>query len=155
MSRYNQGYYEPRNPHKYIGKKRAFYRSAWELTLMRTFDEHPSVDNWGSECISIPYQNPFTQRWTVYVPDFLVLYHTQSGKVRGMVYEVKPDKQTMLSEARSPRDKAQVALNEMKWRAAAQWCQKNGLVFQVLNEGDIYANTKAKPRPKRRPTRRR
>lgn len=30
MSRFHQGVYEPKNPEKYLGSKRIFYRSSWE-----------------------------------------------------------------------------------------------------------------------------
>ena len=41
---------------------------------MRLCDEHPNVAKWASESIKIPYRHPFTGKYTVYVPDFFVVY---------------------------------------------------------------------------------
>ena len=39
-----------------------------------------------------------------------------------------------------------VVQNYAKWDAATKWANKRGMRFRVLNEGDIYQNTK-KPKP--------
>ena len=35
-----------------------------------------------------------------------------------------------------------VVQNYAKWDAATKWANKRGMRFRVLNEGDIYQNTK-------------
>lgn len=142
MAKYSQGTYQILNPDKYIGKGSPKYRSSWEHTFMRFCDNNPSVLQWASESIHINYRNPFTNKNTIYVPDFLIIYMDKNGQKHGEVIEVKPKKETSLKEAKSLRDKAAVALNQYKWAAAAKWCQAQGLKFRVVNEQDIFHGTK-------------
>ena len=51
--------------------------------------------------------------------------------------------------AKRRTDKAAVVQNFAKWDAATQWAKKRGMRFRVLNEGDIYQNTR-KPKPVKR-----
>jgi hypothetical protein len=142
MAKYSQGTYQILNPDKYIGKGSPKYRSSWEHTFMRFCDNNPAVLQWASESIHINYRNPFTNKNTIYVPDFLIIYMDKNGQKHGEVIEVKPKKETSLKEAKSLRDKAAVALNQYKWAAAAKWCQAQGLKFRVVNEQDIFHGTK-------------
>ena len=142
MAKYSQGKYEIQNPEKYVGKGIPTYRSSWEFTFMRFCDNNPAVVQWASEAIHINYKNPFTNKNTIYVPDFLIVYMDKNGQRHGELIEVKPKKETSLKEAKSMRDKAMVALNMYKWEAARRWCQANGLKFRVVNEQDIFAGTK-------------
>ena len=142
MAKYAQGTYQIQNPDKYIGKGSPKYRSSWEHVFMRFCDNNPSVLQWASESIHINYRNPFTNKNTIYVPDFLIIYMDKNGHKHGEVIEVKPKKETSLKEAKSLRDKAAVALNQYKWAAAAKWCQAQGLKFRVVNEQDIFHGTK-------------
>ena len=73
MGKYANGFYQPTNPGKYVGKKNPHYRSSWENTFMIFCDTNPAVINWASEPFMVPYRNPFTGRNTIYVPDFLIL----------------------------------------------------------------------------------
>jgi len=138
MSKYSNGFYQLLNPEKYIGKKTPHYRSSWEHTMMRFFDNNPAVLQWASEAIHINYRNPFTNKNTIYVPDFLVIYEDKSGKRHAEVIEVKPKKETTMETARSVKDKAMVALNAYKWEAARKFCAANGLVFRVVTEDQIF-----------------
>lgn len=142
MSKYAQGKYEVQNPEKYIGKKQPTYRSSWEYAFMRFCDNNPAILQWASEAIHINYRNPFTNRNTIYVPDFLIVYQDKTGKRHGEVIEVKPSKETNLQEAKSIRDKSAVALNLHKWQAAKKFCEAQGLRFRVVTERDIFVNTK-------------
>lgn len=138
MPSYHQGQYRPINPDKYVGTYPIYYRSSWELKVMEKFDTHPNVESWASESLKIPYRNPFTDKYTVYVPDFLVTYVDAKGNRLTEIIEVKPAKETFLEEARSQRAKAAVALNTFKWAAAQQFASKHGMRFRVLNENNIY-----------------
>jgi hypothetical protein len=40
----------------------------------------------------------------------------------------------------SDRDRAIVAINYAKWDAAQKWCRKQGLVFRVITEDQIFRN---------------
>jgi hypothetical protein len=139
-----QGKFTPLNPDKYAGKKIPTYRSGWELTFMQFCDNHPSIIQWASESITIPYQNPLTGKNTIYVPDFFIVYQDKKGTKRAELIEVKPQSQTTMESARSSRDKAAVAVNYAKWTAASAWCKKNGIVFRVITEHDIYHKGKKK-----------
>lgn len=144
---YSQGFYTVLNPEKYVGKGTPKYRSGWELTFMRFCDNHPSVVSWASECVRIPYKNPFTGRDTFYVPDFLVTYQV-NGVSRAELIEIKPKAQAVMELARSQQEKMAVALNMCKWQAAKIWCKRMGATFRILTEEDIYNN--ANPTRKRR-----
>jgi hypothetical protein len=144
---YSQGFYTVLNPEKYVGKGTPKYRSGWELTFMRFCDNHPSVVSWASECVRIPYKNPFTGRDTFYVPDFLVTYQV-NGVNRAELIEIKPKAQAVMELARSQQEKMAVALNMCKWQAAKIWCKRMGATFRILTEEDIFNNTN--PTRKRR-----
>lgn len=147
-SKYTQGTFIAKNPQKMVGSPRPTYRSSWELRVMSFLDEHPSVIQWGSECVRIPYVNPLTGRGTVYVPDFLIKYADSKGNQRVEIVEVKPKKETIWEAAKSKRDKAYVILNTAKWQAALQFCHKNGIRFRVLNEDDIFVGRGKAKKPK-------
>ena len=144
---YNQGYFTPTNPGKYIGHGTPKYRSGWELTVMRFCDNHPSIIGWASESLRIPYRNPFTGRDTFYVPDFLITYQDKNGNKISEIIEVKPRNQAMLEMAKTQQEKAAVVLNMAKWEACRHWCKKMGLKFRILTEEDIYNNWGAKNKP--------
>jgi hypothetical protein len=138
MSKYNQGDFIPKNPNKLIGNAKPKYRSGWELAMMTFLDTHPSVIQWASESISIPYVNPLTGRRSQYIPDFLVLYKDKNGKQHAELIEVKPKKEAMLENAKSKRDKAFLIINSAKWAAAMGWCKKNGVSFRIVTEDDLF-----------------
>lgn len=138
MSKYTQGQFTPINPQKMIGNLRPSFRSSWELRMMSFLDVHPSVIQWGSECVRIPYTNPLTGKNTVYVPDFLIKYQDKLGRQRTELIEVKPKKETFMEAAKSRRDKAFVIVNTAKWQAALAMCARHGITFRVLNEDSIF-----------------
>lgn len=143
MSRsYVQGFYKPVNPSKYVGKQPIVFRSSWEHTVMVMFDTNPNIISWASESLKIPYQNPFTGKYTVYVPDFVVTYVDAKGKQRAEIIEVKPAKETFLEQAKSQKSKAAVALNSFKWAAAQEFAKHHGMTFRVMTENNIYNNPK-------------
>jgi hypothetical protein len=139
MSRkYAQGKFQIRNPSKYIGKGTPTYRSGWEFAFMQFCDNNPAMLQWASESINIPYRNPFTNRQTIYVPDFLIIYVDSKNQKHAELVEVKPSTETTMESARSMRDKAYVALNHAKWAAATAWCRQNGMRFRVVTENEIF-----------------
>jgi len=145
MSRsYVQGKYTPVNPSKYVGAYPIVFRSSWEHKVMVLFDTHPNITSWASEPIKIPYKNPFTGKYTVYVPDFVVTYVDAKGNQKAEIIEVKPAKETFLEQAKSQKAKAAVALNTFKWQAAQAFAKNHGMTFRVMNEGHIFNNPKGK-----------
>ena len=139
MAKFAQGRFEMKNPDKYVGKKTPLARSSWEFVFMRMLDENPGVINWASESIQIPYQDPLTGRYTIYVPDFFMVYADKSGKKHAEVIEVKPASQTFREQVgKSKYNQEQYVKNLAKWEAAQAWCKQQGLVFRVVNESDIF-----------------
>lgn len=141
MGKWAQGIYEVKNTEKYIGKSKPRYRSGWELTFMMFCDNNDKVLQWASESIHIPYRNPFTNKSTIYVPDFFIVYQNAKGQKIGELIEIKPKKQTLIEEkTTNARDRAAVVLNYAKWQAAAEWCKKNSITFRVVTEDQIFYN---------------
>lgn len=138
MSKYAQGKYTVRNPEKYIGTKQPTYRSSWEMSFMLFCDNNPSVLQWASESIQIPYRNPLTGKNTIYVPDFFIYYQDANGKNHGELIEIKPSKETSMTEAKSSRDKAMAIVNAAKWQAAQAFCSRQGLKFRVVTEQQLF-----------------
>ena len=90
-----KGKYIPVNIAKYRGDYRnIIYRSSWELKFMKYCDMSPSIMEWGSEEIVIPYRSPLDGRVHRYFPDFYVKCRTTIGTTAKYVIEVKPAKQT-------------------------------------------------------------
>ncbi len=139
-----KGYYTPINSIKYLGIKQPLFRSSWERKVMEMFDINPNIKSWNSECLKIPYQNPFTGKYTVYVPDFLVTYVDAKGNRITEIIEVKPAKETFLEKAKSQKAKAAVALNTYKWAAAQVYAREHGIGFRVMTENDIFHNPQGK-----------
>jgi len=144
MNSYVQGQYKPINPAKYVGTYPIMFRSSWEFKVMQMFDSNSNITSWASESLKIPYQNPFTGKYTVYVPDFVVTYVDAKGNQRAEIIEVKPAKETFLEQAKSQKAKAAVALNTFKWAAAQAFAKNHGMTFRVMNEGNIFNNPKGK-----------
>lgn len=141
MAKWAQGKFTVKNTDKYAGLGSPRYRSSWEFAFMRFCDENPSVIKWASESIKIPYRNPFTGKYTVYVPDFFIVYVDKDNQKHAEVIEVKPLSQTSLAEAkRNKLHRAHAVLNEAKWGAARAWCSQNGVTFRVVSENDIFHN---------------
>lgn len=140
--KYINGFFVPKNPHKYVGKGNIVYRSSWEWAFMNFLDNNDSILQWASESVHIPYRNPFTGKNTIYVPDFLMVYVDGSGQQHVELIEIKPSKETSIEEAKSMRDKAHVALNMAKWSAANAWCKRQGIKFRVITENQIFQQGK-------------
>jgi hypothetical protein len=140
MSKFAQGVFVPTNPDKYVGRGNIRYRSGWEHAFMRFCDTNDHILQWASESVRIPYQHPLTGKSTTYVPDFLITYRTRNNKVCAELIEIKPKKQSVLEAKMNDRDRAIVAINYAKWDAAQKWCRKQGLVFRVITEDQIFRN---------------
>ena len=146
MRRTQKGYFEPKNPNKLLSNKRIIFRSSWERKFMEMCDTHPNIIQWASEHpdTKIPYYNPVQNKYTIYVPDFFVIYKDKNGKKRVELVEVKPAAETYLKEAKSKRHKIALAINAAKWKAAQEWCARKGIKFRVITEHDIFRNPKKK-----------
>ena len=148
MAKFHKGQYTVLNASKYSGSGTPVFRSSWEQTFMQFCDTNPNVMAWASEPVRISYQHHLTGKVTSYVPDFVIVYRDAKGNKNAELIEIKPANQSNPKFARGRAQQAQVAINYAKWDAATHWAKKRGMKFRVLNEGDIYANTK-KPKPRK------
>ena len=59
-----KGKFTPTNPSKYIGdSNNIIYRSMWERRCMKYFDGNPSILQWASEEVVIPYYDTATKKF--------------------------------------------------------------------------------------------
>ena len=137
-----KGKYTPEHPAKYMGdSSNIVYRSMWERRCMKYFDVNPSVLQWASEEISIPYYDSMTKKVRKYFPDFLIKVKTVNGEDKTHLIEVKPSKDlrppvggrgkkksTVLYEMKSYR------MNRDKFASARKWCDERGIIFDVWTE---------------------
>ena len=138
------GIFTPKNPQKYSGDPtNIIYRSSWECRMMTWLDKNPSIINWASEELVVPYISPVDNRWHRYFPDFLVKVRGQDGKVKIMMLEVKPKKQTQ--PPKTPKRKSKQFINEVmtygvnqaKWKYATEYCLDRGWEFRIITEDHL------------------
>lgn len=140
-----QGTYTPKHPEKYIGDlSKLIYKSSWELTCFRFFDNNLNVIRWGYEPLAIPYLKPTDNRVHKYHPDFFVEYIDRNNEVIREVIEVKPKNQATMSTAKRHKTRLQenltYAINVAKWTAAKRWCEERNIGFRVVVEDEIFRN---------------
>ena len=135
------GLYKPTNPGKYRGNpRRIVYRSLWERKYMAYCDSTPSVLEWSSEEISIPYRSPIDRKAHRYYPDFYIKILEKSGKISKYIVEIKPKKQTKPPHGKDKRTAAYkkacltFAKNRAKWDAAEDYCEERQMKFLILTE---------------------
>jgi len=140
-----KGLFTPKHPKKYIGNlTHIVYRSSWELSFMHFLDNNPSVKNWGSEIIAIPYRKPTTGRIHKYYPDFWVKYIDKNGKTIQEVIEIKPFKKIKPPTTVGKNKKTQLheaiewAINKAKFRSGAAFCDKYGMKWRLLTERELF-----------------
>jgi hypothetical protein len=144
MAKYHKGVFVPKNPSKYIGNHSPVWRSSWELVFMNFCDSHSSVLQWASEPFGIKYKCPFSsspkdRQVRQYFPDFFMQYIDQAGNIHMEVIEIKPLKESKMTESKSTRDRLANVKNQAKWQAANAYCEANGFKFRVLTERDIFS----------------
>jgi hypothetical protein len=106
---------------------------------MRFCDLNENISKWASEAVRIPYRHPFTGKFTIYVPDFFIVYTDKKGKEHVELIEVKPSNQTFKENlGRSKANQAHYVINQAKWQAARAYSKQKGITFRVINEGDIF-----------------
>jgi hypothetical protein len=142
-TKFLQGYYELKNPHKYVGSNadKIRYMSSYELNAHTFFDNNPRVLRWSSECIVIPYLKPTDGRVHKYYPDYWIEFVNKDGEILQEVIEVKP-----ASQAKPPRSRGKHALYEQlmwavnvaKWQAAEAYCKERNMKFRIITEKSIF-----------------
>lgn len=143
--KYLQGFYKPRFPSKYKGDPtKIVYRSSWELSAMRRFDETPAFIQWGSEEIVVHYRSPIDDKIHRYFPDFLVKKQDpKTLEITTYLVEIKPKAQTKPPPIQHRVTKnylyevKQWGVNQAKWNAAITFCKDRGWKFLILSEEDL------------------
>lgn len=138
-----QGKFRPKNPKKYVGDVEGIvYRSSLELRLMKHLDEHPDVLQWNSEEVVIPYVKPTDDRVHRYFVDMAAQIRDRHGNIKTYLIEVKPKAQcypppkpkTKKQNARYLGEMVTYAVNQAKWKAATEFCKKQGWEFTVMTD---------------------
>ena len=137
------GYYKPIHPQKYRGNPtNIVYRSLWERKFMVFCDNNPSILQWGSEEIIIPYRAP-DGKVRRYYPDFWIKVREKSGKITKYIIEVKPKKQTQPPNVKNKKtakyrnEALTYAKNQTKWSAAREYCEDRQMNFLILTEDHL------------------
>ena len=105
---------------------------------MKWCDITPSVEEWGSEEIIIPYISPVDGKRHRYFPDFYV----KIGKNKYLV-EVKPFKQTQEPKTQKRMTKRYInevvtwSVNKAKWKAATEFCKDQNWGFMLITEKEL------------------
>ena len=143
------GKFKPKNYKKYKGDPtKIYYRSLWERKFMSYCDNNPSIIEWGSEEIIIPYRSPIDKRVHRYFPDFYIKYVNSNGKTLREIIEVKPKRQTLPPKEQKRKTKkylneiATYAVNQAKFKAAEEYCKDRKYGFRILTEEHLLPNKK-------------
>lgn len=149
-----QGRFIPKNKGKYVGNSNMIiFRSSWELHLMKYLDNSPNCIRWGSEELAIPYINPIKtdaagrNKVSRYFPDFIAMMREADGTITKQIIEIKPWRETQLTAKSTQQDKMTFAVNQAKWRAAADYASRNNAKFIVLTEKSLFAKRVKKEKP--------
>ena len=139
--RFMQGRFKPKNPGKYGGDpSNIVYRSSWELKLMMWLDNNPDVIKYSSEEIIVKYVSPIDGRVHRYFPDFVAKIRDMNGKVKTIMIEVKPEKETVPPKKKKTITKQYInevatwGVNSAKWAAAEEYCKDRGWEFYKMTE---------------------
>lgn len=143
-----KGKYTPRHPEKYKGDPNlCIFRSLWERKFMTFCDDTPSVIEWSSEEIVVPYISPLDGRRHRYFVDFWVKVKAKDDTVKEYLIEVKPKKQTKQPEPPKTKrvSKSKITeirnwmVNSAKWAAARRVCEDKGWEFKILTEDNLFS----------------
>lgn len=137
---------------------------------MTKFDNNPSVLEWSSEEIAIPYRTILDEQYEIqhklaykryhrYFVDFYVKVKDRSGKVNKYLIEVKPLKETKAPQRADFRTEPSYqkamrtwTINSAKWAAAREYCADHKMGFLIQTEEDIYGRPATKPVKRSRPS---
>lgn len=140
-----KGKWYPKNPEKYRGDvNNIVYRSSWEKKMLIWLDLNPSVIEYASEEIQIPYFDPVQNKMRRYFVDLWAIIKTKDGSLKKFLIEIKPKQFTMPPPNQNRKTKRyieealQYATNKAKWEAAEKVCRENDMQFLLLTEEQIY-----------------
>lgn len=110
---------------------------------MDWLDRNPDIISWASEELIVPYLSPVDGRWHRYFPDFIVKVKTKEGKLKTLMLEVKPKRQTKAPEPQQRKTKRYInevvtwGINQAKWKYAEEYCADRGWEFKILTEDHL------------------
>lgn len=137
---YYQGKFKPKFPKKYRGNvDNIVYRSFWEKQLMVWCDNKPYITEWSSEELIITYISPLDNNFHRYFVDFVIKTKTEQG-FQKYVVEVKPLKEVFTpakqgkKKSRYKKEVMTYLVNQAKWKAAEEFCQKRGWKFVIATD---------------------
>ena len=116
-------------------------------------DGNPSIVQWSSEEIAIPYISPVDKRMHRYYPDFMLKVKRRDGTTELVLVEIKPHRETKRPkpqkksgrpQKRVLKEHATWLVNQAKWRAAHEWCASRKITFKVMTENELYGAKKPK-----------
>lgn len=142
--RFYQGNYRPSFPEKYKGNlDKIVYRSFWERMFMKRCDNDPSIVEWSSEEIIIPYISPKDRKKHRYFVDFKVKTCNNKGVIKTYLVEVKPLKEVYKPVKRGKKASTYTKevitylVNQAKWESAKKYCDKRGWFFILATDSKL------------------
>lgn len=142
---YKQGYYQVKNPQKYVGDAdHVVYRSSWELEMNKFLDNNPNVLEWGSEILAIEYLKPTDKKIHRYFVDYYVKFRMADGSIKTELIEVKPAAQTQAPKKTGKSKQTQLyeqltyAINVAKWTQATKYAEARGWKFRLVTENELF-----------------
>jgi hypothetical protein len=130
------GRYKVKNPAKYRGDyTNVVYRSLWERNCFYWCENEPTVKEWSSEEVVIPYYYDVDKKYHRYFMDLRITY--TDG--RTILVEIKPAKETVPPK-RPDKSKRYLSeaftyvKNENKWKAAKVYAKDRGWAFEIWTE---------------------
>ncbi len=142
--KFYQGFYQPKNINKYVGKKdNIIYRSGLELKFYRFCDNNPNVMEWGSEEIIVEYYDSVQRKNRKYFIDAYVKIR-EGDIIKKYLVEVKPWKQTQEPVSSKGKKKANLLYEKIsyqnncdKWKFAKEFAKKHGMEFIIITEKEL------------------
>jgi hypothetical protein len=149
---YDQGFYRPQNPEKYIGDiHNIIYRSSWERKFCQYCDINPNITKWSSESLYTMYWNPIDKKEHKYFIDYYIQVKKPDDVLENWLIEIKPEDQYALhkrpkepvgnlteKKIRSYNEKLKTWItNRAKFEAATRFAESRGYKFGAINESFI------------------
>ena len=147
---YKQGWYQPENPDKWLLPESSItngrgirFMSSWESRVFRFLDRNSGIIKIASEPFPIPYKHPKDGKTHRYYPDILV----KNKDGTKFLVEIKPLNQ--VEPPKKPKrwtEKAKYnyneailtyCINQAKWKAAREFCEKHNLKFIIITEKEL------------------
>lgn len=144
IGNWKQGKYVLKNTDKYKGTLPIVYRSSWEHRVFYFLDHNPSIIEWASESIIIPYKSQVDNTMHRYFIDVNFVVNDKEGNQKRYIIEIKPFDQTIPPP--TPKNRTSKAIqrynqavltfqkNQDKWVAARAWARQNGYIFDIWTE---------------------